>query len=627
MKKFKIIPFVILLLLTYFANSQGIALTGLQENPVITKYLKNHPNALKQRATDDTLTLPFFDDFSKEIIYPDNKLWLDKDVFINTNFGENPPSLGVATFDAIDSSGYIYSNANSTSFIGDYLTSKPIDLENYSASDSIYLSFYYQAQGFAGNNPETGDSLVLEFKDSTSYWQSIWNTPGSTNSSFKQIIIPVDDPVFLHNGFQFRFKNYASIHYVGSEDELSWQSNCDIWNLDYVYIDTSRSPADTIYDDISLVYKIQSPLNSYNAMPWSHFKQDDSEMTGSMTISIKNLYNEMVLFNSYYQITNITESDTGSVEQFDNDNVNAFDTFSTTKTGFSFNITSSDSALFEIKTFLQANDTSDKYIKFHDNDTAKYYQKFYNYYAYDDGTPEYGVGISGVNSGGGMMAIQYYTYQPDTLKALQIFFNHTKEEANLIYFYMNVWDDNSGQPGNIIYSQLGVLAEFNGLNKFKNYLFDTEIIVSNTFYIGWQKIDTDEMMNVGFDLSVDNKDKTFYSLNNGSQWNVFPYDGSIMVRPVFGKDFPDGNISVLPNNTKLNIYPNPASNKINIDYPELKNQNNINIHIYNNLGQIVYASKKLENFIDVSHLKKGIYFIKISNQININANCKFIISR
>ncbi len=620
MKTFKIIPFVILLLLTYFTNSQEIVLTGLQENPVIIKYLKTHPNALKVRAAGDTLTLPFFDDFSKEIIYPDNKLWLNKDVFINTNFGEDPPSIGVATFDAIDSSGYIYSNANSTSFIGDFLTSKPIDLENYSESDSIYLSFYYQAQGFAGNEPETGDSLVLEFRDSTSYWHSIWNMAGSSNSSFKQIIISIDNPVFLHNDFQFRFINYASL---GDPIELSWHSNCDIWNLDYVYIDTARSPADTIYDDISLVYKIQSPLNNYNAMPWTHFIQNSNEMTGSMTILIKNLYDEVVLFNSYYQITNITESDTGNVEQFDNDNVNAFDTFSTTKTGFSFNTTLSDSALFEIKTFLQANDTSSTYIKFHDNDTARYYQKFYNYYAFDDGTPEYGLGLYGNGSEDGMMAMQYYTYQPDTLKALQIFFNHTKEEANLRYFYMNVWDSDNGEPGNIIYSQIGVLAEFNGLNKFKNYLFDTTLIVSDTFYIGWQKTNTIEMMNVGLDMNNDNKDKTFYSFN-GNQWYNSPYDGTIMVRPVFGKDFPTDNISALSNNTKINIYPNPASNKINIDYSEFKNCNNINVRIYNSLGQTVYSSKKLENFIDVSHLKKGIYFIKISNQININANGKFI---
>ena len=58
--------------------------------------------------------------------------------------------------------GEFYSNSGyDVSFIADYLSSQPINLD-YSADKNIYLSFYYQPQGF-GDSPEETDSLILEF--------------------------------------------------------------------------------------------------------------------------------------------------------------------------------------------------------------------------------------------------------------------------------------------------------------------------------------------------------------------------------------------------------------------------------------------------------------------------------
>jgi len=74
-------------------------------------------------------------------------------------------------------------------------------------------------------------------------------------------------------------------------------------------------------------------------------------------------------------------------------------------------------------------------------------------------------------------------------------------------------------------------------------------------------------------------------------------------------------------NTKINIYPNPASEKILIDY----NSNKIfNVEMFTILGKKVKELKNTKK-IDVSDLKSGIYFMKISNQ-NFNYTKKIIIN-
>jgi len=221
----------IVLLIASISFSQPV-LTSLQDNPTIIKYNRTH-KFIKTKITIDTLSLPFFDDFAKRNIYPDSSLWLDMNIFVNTSAGENPPSVGVATFDALDSIGHLYDDAGPTQFIADKLTSKPIDLNGTSA-DSIYLSFYYQARGFTGNAPEESDSLVLEFKTPQTNWTHIWVAVFDSTFDFKKVMLPITDTTYLKKGFQFRFYNYATI---GGSYLPSWSFNSDYWNIDFVNLD------------------------------------------------------------------------------------------------------------------------------------------------------------------------------------------------------------------------------------------------------------------------------------------------------------------------------------------------------------------------------------------------------
>src|ERR1035437_8349519 len=148
-------------------NSQEIV-TPLTCNPILIHKYNELIYAKKLHlysTTPDTLTLPFLDDFSKEGICPDSALWLDKDAFTNHTYPIAPPTLGVATLHGVGPSGKPYDITASagSSFPADTLTSKPIHL-NFFPYDSVYLSFFWQAQG-RGNVPDKYDSLLLQFKN------------------------------------------------------------------------------------------------------------------------------------------------------------------------------------------------------------------------------------------------------------------------------------------------------------------------------------------------------------------------------------------------------------------------------------------------------------------------------
>ena len=66
------------------------------------KELGENDRSFKSKGVNDTLDLPFFDDFSFSKVYPHDSLWSDKNVYINNNYASDLLSLGVATFDAID---------------------------------------------------------------------------------------------------------------------------------------------------------------------------------------------------------------------------------------------------------------------------------------------------------------------------------------------------------------------------------------------------------------------------------------------------------------------------------------------------------------------------------------------
>ncbi|MEI8136812.1 MAG: hypothetical protein WCH21_05750, partial [Bacteroidota bacterium] len=251
-----------------------------------------------------SLTLPFKDDFNYApyLAYPIQSLWSDSSTYVNTGFPIAPLSIGVATFDGLNKYGYPYTPnlVNfATSQPADALTSKDINL-TFLPSDSIALTFYYQARG-NGDSPEITDSLLLDYyKPKQNKWQKVWYQRGNANSStndtvFKRGFIRVIDTAFLHDGFKFRFRNMATT-----------AGDFDHWHLDYVFLDKNRNfIADTNYYDFAFGYVPTPFLKEYSSMPWRQY--DTSDMVTKNSVFIRNngiLNGNLTYTNNFYNSSN-----------------------------------------------------------------------------------------------------------------------------------------------------------------------------------------------------------------------------------------------------------------------------------------------------------------------------------
>lgn len=592
-------------------------------NPILKEYSKKyfelHGNASIKNFFTQSLDLPFYDDFSNSFIYPDSSRWIDKYAFINNSYAKKPINIGVATLDAINQFGEVYPYLPSySSAIADKLTSKPIKL-NVVPEDSVYLSFYYQAGGY-GNSPEFKDSLVLQFKAPDIEWTSVWHTAGGYSAdTFFLVMIPITETRWLVDGFQFRFMNYAS---VSTNYEPSWISNCDHWHIDNVYLDTARNWYDTLPKDAAFVKNFTSMVKGYESIPWHHYKS----LTNKHAIIKDTLYFEynnsfptdVLNINRKFEIVDLYIGSTLASEYDDNENIPPLSTIKYAKpVSFIYNSPSEDSANFIIKGFLGTDVIQQRSI-FRWNDTIRYHQKFYNYYAYDDGTAEKGYGISGVNTAYSSLAYRFTPLMPDTLRGVFIYFNHVMNNGNQKYFYLTVWTHENGFPGDTLLRMEGVRPEFNGeINGFIYYQLSRPVFIDTTFYIGWTKT-TDDMLNCGFDINNIANENLF--INITGQWQQSQIPGALMIRPVFGYE-PAMN---LENQifSSFSIFPNPAADIIFIDTEKQFEY----IEIFDINSRLIFRKKFAQN-LDISTLENGIYFIKLTSKNSSGSVQKLLITR
>lgn len=599
--------------------------TGLQVNPaLLSSKLKIHKNTSKQYPTV-TVLLPFLDDFSYYRIYPNDTLWLNNYAYINSDYPKNPPTVGVATLDAINDSGGHYSNASSIPFIADFLTSQLIRTDSLftipkkaiTIADSLYFSFYYQPQGI-GDYPNFGDSLILEFFSPKSQeWHHIWSTQGMSldsfynkyNTYFRRILIPIKDTLFISNAFQFRFKNYASLANITIP---SWSGNVDQWHIDYVYLNVNRNVNDTSINDVSFVEHKKTLLKNYYSMPWKQFLSNPTgEMKDTLAIKYRNLSNVIKNVDEEIKIFDLSGSSPGySPLKITNGSMPPFsDTTFFKLINYQYNSTipASGNVGFEVIATINSGNN----INFV-NDTLKFYQKFFNYFSYDDGSPEAGYGLT---PAGSRLAYKFMLNIPDTLKSVQFFFNQTLNSANKQFFYLTVWNDNNGVPGTVIYEKGGHRPEFKGLNEFYNYELSIPVYVSGTFYVGWRQT-TDDNLNVGFDLNTNHSNKIFYNVDGS--WKPSQKKGALMIRPVLGSESkPYVGINETLITTTFNFFPNPVtSGFINIaSNDETITTQDYTIEIINPLGKKVMTSAYVST-LNVQHLSNGLYFIRLTNTKN-----------
>lgn len=618
-------------------------LVGLHSMP-----LANHA---EKNGAKITLELPFFDDFARGQSFPTSDFWNGAGVFVNTTYGINPPSIGVATFDAYNHNGNLYPAASALPFSADTLTSHPINL-NFPLDTTIYLSFVFQPQGL-GFQPSIRDSLILEFYDSLEdQWIGVWAAwvdmenqtlrhvnrlsaqavkiiqSDSLHRTFHRVHFPILGEQYLNEGFRFRFRNYASLQQNTSVPGLI--ANCDHWHIDQVYIDRHRAYNDTLLYDITFARPLGSVLKNYESVPWTHFNTDAraNELTNPMQFKIlyRNLNQDespdgrqVTRRFSIYNHSNDEEYNFSAAAE----NIPSLSDFSFTREYvYDFQSAWADSARYTFTAYLV---TEDPY-PFCWNDTVSYSQEFKNFYALDDGSAEGGYGIFGEGAQAAQVAVKYTSYKEDKLVGLYMYFNRTKGDANQKYFKLAVWDDNNGKPGKLVYQQLGLRPLFaDSLNRFVLYKINEELILpKGIFYIGWIQT-TAEMLNVGFDKNRNNSNKIFYNI--GGQWSNTAYNGSLMLRPAFGKltESPTHS-NPIQDQKPIAIYPNPATNQLWVQLPDSYDQGFV--QIFNLVGQQLMATPiEQGNPLNISMLSSGTYIVRVTSNGEFLGTKKLVVTQ
>lgn len=577
-------------------------------------------NYQKSRSASDTLSLPFFEDFSYPFPKPNQERWIGTSVFINSTYAIRPPSLGVATFDGLDSRGEPY-GTSANQGPADTLTSCPIDLD-YPASDSLYLSFYYQPKGI-GNYPEFVDSFLLEFKSpDDSLWRWKWGTKGEdfpqTSKEFLQVMVPIADTAFLKNGFQFRFRNYA-------QQNGSW----DHWHLDYIRLDRNRFRNDTSTVDYSFMYPPSSILKTYQSVPLWHFlPQAIDNMDENYFISLANLSTASAF--KIYKYDYINESfpdpirDVFTASKGPLQPRQEYNFFEAVK--YTYEDPGTEWTQYRLQHYisLEGGDP-DFYIQ---NDTAEYIQVLSNYYALDDGSAEERLNIN--NNGGGFVAQRFDTYLSDTLKSIQYYFNKTNETGAGQDFFIMVWGAGANQPGELLYSQLAEMPESSDLNSFTTYVLEMPLYLpAGSYYIGWSQ-DTNFPINLGFDRNINHNDRIFYDLS-GTWYNFAAQEGTLMIRPLFRypQDIFVSSKNIMKSELSWDIYPNPSNSFFSLNVSRLQGQNyllNISDITGRSLRNLVVEGESLS--LDVSDLNSGLYLISLINTGSGQVSSKkLIISR
>jgi hypothetical protein len=612
--------FLSILFVSKFCYGQE-QLSAIQVNAKVNKPNNVFAHIKTDTKPSVTLSLPFFDDFSSERITKSN--WFKyNEIYFNDNFCDTAISLGVATFDALNENGeFVDTIASEGSFESDHLESNYIDLQGINPIDTVFLSFYYQPGGL-GEAPDTNDSLILDFCTPKSGWKTVWFALGETSKPFKQVLIPITSDTFLQDSFQFRFRNYCSVYFT--TNPAGKNSNGDIWNLDYVYLNKGRNEKDTMQNDLAIIKPLTSFLKYYESVPWKHFRSPaiyDPLWKGEATLVYRNnlkkfpslylnytfLQRDTFLSDNYSKITVAEPSpiDLGEIGEFTE---NTFEPFLNEET---------DTGVFEIKGVINT-DSSDIASS---NDTVTYYQNFYSWYSYDDGSAEYGYGITGKGAENAKVAYRFRTYKTDSLQAINMFFNRTVFNENKKYINLTVWSNKNGMPDKVLYTKNDCPKTF---NEFQTFSIDTPLIVSDTFYVGWEQVEN-AFLNVGWDVNRNKKEQILFYING--QWYPSSKNGCLLIRPILGERKDAGLAVITPKVISVKLYPNPARDYINLQYSNSNTESIKDCSVYDISGKLMLRETGEVNQLNIANLQTGMYFIKVVGSGKVIYQGKFIKTR
>lgn len=600
----------------YFTTGQNYTINDLCTNPIQGEIKKLYQecyivydtiiDGVQDPNIDTVFSTPNYSQDSVRIfsavMNDPNKIWIDDYACRNFTYAIDPWSLGVATFDGVSNDGYPYDwGAVDTYGDADVLTSKPIDL---SGKTNVYLTFLYQAKGL-GNSPEAMDSLVLDvYSSQLGHWQSLWSTDGDvTDDTWYLAHIPITQFDLIQPDFQFRFRNKATITGV-----------LDHWHIDYVNLRDNSTDADTIIDDLAIVYPVNTLLKDFTNVPWDHYinlTNPNSVMKTTEEVTVRNNHTSAKLQNA------------GGLD-IDGNNF----TLSVTTPNWNVGLNTYDIALASMYTFPQVSlqgDKADFDVKINMatpstniytvNDTSYFTQSFRNYYSYDDGSAETAYGFDVNNA---KTAMRFSAYEADTLTGVLMKFIPSNVDVSNEIFLLTIWEDNNGEPGDVIYqdsyfdSHHPVYAGGKGQYSYYKFNNDQFIPVPKNYFVGFEQID-DQMLYIGKDKNIDNSDKIYY--NTSGSWINTSLTGTLIIRPVYSTalNYTLNIVNDSPSNDMeqiFNIYPNPTQNSVIVDGMDV----NQKVELYDLTGRKILSTQS--NQLNLQEFDNGVYVICIFDQSN-----------
>lgn len=583
----------------------------------------------------------FMDDFSHEGFLTDPSLWLDADTYVNREFGVNPPSVGIVTFDGLGPKGQPFGGGLGAA---DRLTSTYLDLQ--SISGDLFLSFWVQPGGL-GERPRPQDELVLEYKDFNGDWDefavitvdSFPVAPGEI-SPFRFFSYPIP-PLYKHGAFQFRLTNYNNRNGINN-----------IWQVDYIRL--SRFASNNAIDDITFTSAPQTILSNYNSMPWRHFKGvEEAELSPLIEVNARNLSSGDR--NAEPSFIRVEEQMTG-VELFD---VSLFASglernFASgefkqrtydlrggplfTPTPYNGYLNQMRSGVFDAPEQLlftvtyglenASQQQAPGYEAVLRNDQVSATTVFANYFAYDDGTAESAL----VAQEDDQIAVKFTSTVDDTLRAIRMHFPHMISDVSNQEFNLKVW---VGQLDNEPEFVMNFLRPFypdqalDTLQGFTTYpLTNTNgdlaplYLPAGDFYIGWEQLTNcnfTDCIPFGLDKNTpEGQALSYFKRNSTDEWKAFPDlgipvpAGALMVRPVVGSETPGPTAvdEVAAPPFQLRIFPNPARDILNI-LPAEGPYEDFHIELYNSLGQLLHQGP-MPPQLPVEQYESGLYLLRVS---------------
>ncbi|MBB6612617.1 T9SS type A sorting domain-containing protein [Pontibacter sp. Tf4] len=541
--------------------------------------------------------LPFFDDFATTTNQPDPARWINGGVYVSNRFADKPVTKNVATFDGVNTAGKPYLPGATNPGPSDTLTSQPIRLGALTPADSVYLSFYWQSGG-VGNVPdrtvENSFYLALDFKDSSGNWQQVWrqNAPGQT-TDFTQVFLGLKEARYLHNEFQFRFRN------IGQRSGL-----LDIWNLDYIELDKNRRKGQNTTRDIAISQPVSPLLRNYTAMPAIQFLENpEAALADSVTATLNNLgiVPGAISWRGFLKRAGTSAADTFLVAQ----GLVPAKAWQYKIGGKPrVNSTALPSAGFTLVHGFRLNTQEQNPLQAA-NDTTFRYTTFADFFAYDDGTAEGGFALlaSGNTT---QVAMRFELNRPDQVRGFKIYFPVIPPLHEGRQLTLRIWEEENGQPGRVLHQESFEVKYTEAENEFYEVVLSQPVSVSGIFYLGWSQ-PANQFINFGFDRNSNSPGTRFiWSSNTGWQPDTY-LQGAVMLRPLMtGSAL--GIENETPETAAIEVYPNPGKGELQLS------GNYRSIVVYDVTGRQVYAQQRNAqvNTLNLSHLPAGMYTFRIN---------------